>query len=150
IIGAVNTLVNDAGKWIGYNTDGIGYVRSLKEETGISLQGKHILVIGAGGAARGIVYALTQEQPETIWITNRTVSKAEQLAHAMKPYANVVGLSMDDVVKYKDKMDLVINTTSVGMHPHTDEIPIDPSWFSERLLVSDLIYNPRITELLTQ
>jgi shikimate dehydrogenase len=79
-IGAVNTIVNDGGRLIGYNTDGIGYVRSLKEETGVSLAGKTLLVIGAGGAARGVVYALAQERPARIVIANRTAERARALA----------------------------------------------------------------------
>jgi shikimate dehydrogenase len=150
IIGAVNTVVNNGGKWIGYNTDGIGYVRSLKEETGLSLEGKHILVIGAGGAARGVIYALAQEKPAVIWVANRTAEKAAALAENLQAFADVAGIGLDQVVDIKDKVDLIINTTSVGMHPHVDELPIDPSWFHENLTVSDLIYNPRITKLLTE
>ena len=80
IVGAVNTIVNESGKLIGYNTDGIGYVRSLKEETGIELKGKSVLLLGAGGAARGVAYALAKEGASRIYIANRTKERALELA----------------------------------------------------------------------
>lgn len=150
ILGAVNTLVNDQGKWIGYNTDGIGYVRSLIEETKISLRGKRILMIGAGGAARGVIYALAKELPEMIWVANRTVDKAKSLAQSMKPYTEVFGMGMDAIDDIKHNVDIVINTTAVGMHPQVDAMPIEPSWFHEEMIISDLIYNPRISKLLRE
>lgn len=150
VIGAVNTIVNDKGKWIGYNTDGIGYVRSLKEETGLSLKGKNILLIGAGGAARGVAYALAQERPSAIWIANRTADKAKALAQSMKPFADVYGMGMHEIEDIKHKVEIVINTTAVGMYPNIKQLPMDPSWLNESMTVSDLIYNPRITELLTR
>ena len=79
-IGAVNTIVNESGRLIGYNTDGIGYVRSLKEEAEPVLAGKKIVVIGAGGASRGILWALSRENPAGISLANRTWDKARELA----------------------------------------------------------------------
>lgn len=150
ILGAVNTLVNDQGKWIGYNTDGIGYVRSLIEETKTTLKGKRILMIGAGGAARGVIYALAKEQPEMIWVANRTLDKAQSLAQGMKTYTEVFGMGMEAIDDIKHNVDIVINTTAVGMHPHVDAMPIDPSWLHEEMIISDLIYNPRISKLLRE
>lgn len=149
IIGAVNTLVNDDGKWIGYNTDGIGYVRSLKEETGFSIQGKNLLVLGAGGAARGIVYALSQEQPARIWIANRSVDKAVKLAADMSKFAETEGISLDRVHALP-AVDFIVNTTNVGMHPYTDESPLDASVFHEEMVVSDIVYTPRKTKFLAE
>jgi len=148
VIGAVNTIVNDSGRLIGYNTDGIGYVRSLKEETGIHLAGKRILLLGAGGAARGIAYALAMENPAHIWITNRTAERAVELASSLSKYADLEGMGSDRLADIKHKVDLVINTTSVGMHPHVDERPADPRMFSSDTIYSDLIYNPLKTRWL--
>jgi shikimate dehydrogenase len=148
VIGAVNTIVNENGKLTGYNTDGIGYVRSLKEETGMELQGKKVLVLGAGGGARGVVYALAQERPEAIWIANRSPEKAAQLAADMQPYAACTALGLDEVVSIRERFDLVINTTPAGMYPQTDEMPVDPGFLTEETLVSDLVYNPLVTRFL--
>lgn len=147
IIGAVNTLVNDGGRWIGYNTDGIGYVRSLIEETGFSIEGKSLLVIGAGGAARGIVYALSQKNPAKIWIANRTSSKADALAQAMRPYAETEGIALDQVSAIMD-LDFMVNTTNVGMHPNVEDTPLDAALFREGMVVSDIVYTPRKTKFL--
>ncbi|MHA0855731.1 shikimate dehydrogenase [Paenibacillus sp. CMAA1364] len=150
LIGAVNTIVNDNGYLTGYNTDGIGYVRSLKDETHVSLSGKSIMVLGAGGAARGIVHALVQECPGHIVIANRTEDKAIQLATEWNTSGNIHGISMDNVSTYLEDMDIVINTTSIGMHPHVDEAPINPDRLPQGIIVSDLIYNPITTALLNR
>lgn len=150
MIEAVNTIVHRDGKLIGYNTDGIGYVRSLKEEMQLDLRGKRLLVIGAGGAARGVVYALAKEQPEMIWIVNRTKDKADALARHMQALCNAEGMGLEGIDHIKSQVDIVINTTSVGMSPHVNEVPIDTSWFHKDLIVSDLIYNPRITRILQE
>lgn len=149
LIGAVNTVVNEGGRLIGYNTDGVGYVRSLKEEAVSSLEGKHIVVIGAGGAARGIVYALLLESPALITILNRTIERAEMMAADFSSMGNVQGMSMDDAKQALLHADIVINTTSVGMHPNVHETPIDPADLPEGIVVSDLIYNPLETKLLS-
>ncbi|MEF2245495.1 shikimate dehydrogenase [Paenibacillus sp. IITD108] len=152
-IGAVNTIVNDNGILTGYNTDGIGYVRSLKEEAIASLTGKRIVVIGAGGAARGIIYALLQEQPAQITVVNRTVDKAEQLAAALGVYAKngaavLDARSTDSLQALCGEAELVINTTSVGMFPNVDASPLDASWLQPGAVASDLIYNPLQTKFL--
>lgn len=150
VIGAVNTIVNDDGKLTGYNTDGIGYVRSLKEETGVQIQGKRILLLGAGGAARGVAYALAKEQPEQIWIANRTAERAAKLAQALRPYGSVDGMGLEGLDDIKHNVDIVINTTSVGMHPKIDERPADPKMFPQGAVLSDLIYNPLKTRWLLE
>lgn len=149
-IGAVNTIVNHNGLWKGYNTDGIGYVRSLKEESGIVLKDKHIVVIGAGGAARGIVYALAQEQPAIIYVVNRTEARAVQLAESLGEYALMRALGLDAMHRIEHEIDLVINTTDIGMHPHIDAVPIDLAFLKPHMTVSDIIYNPRQTKLLKE
>ncbi|RAV01682.1 shikimate dehydrogenase [Paenibacillus sp. YN15] len=149
-IGAVNTIVNDNGVLTGYNTDGIGYVRSLKEETGVSLAGKEVLLLGAGGAARGIVYALAKEGVGRIVIANRTEERARELARDMAAYVPAEGIGIREIGGFMDRTELVINTTAAGMHPNVDELPmdLDPSLLHRELMVSDLVYNPRITALL--
>lgn len=150
--GAANTVVNRDGTLVGYNTDGIGYVRSLKEETGVDLRGKRILLLGAGGAARGVGYGLAKEGAGLLAVANRTVSKANELAELLSPLCDVRGYSMDELaaVGRMKQFDIVINTTSVGMSPGVDELPIDPELLHSELLVSDLIYNPLETRLLRE
>lgn len=148
IIGAVNTIVNDNGQLIGYNTDGIGYVRSLKEETQLDLSGKNILIVGAGGAARGVVYALSQERPNKIWIANRTIDKAKLLALQFSNHADVEGISIDQIGDVIDKAQVLINHTPIGMSPHIDATPVSKELLHPQLVVSDLIYNPLKTRLL--
>jgi shikimate dehydrogenase len=147
-IGAVNTIVNDDGRLIGYNTDGIGYVRSLKEEAERELAGKRIVVIGAGGAARGIIFALANEMPDRITIANRSVERAKALADSLQGKVEIRAISMEGLQSACTEADIVINTTSVGMFPNTDETPIDASWLRPGAVASDLIYNPLKTRFL--
>ncbi|MUT66282.1 shikimate dehydrogenase [Paenibacillus sp. NEAU-GSW1] len=149
-IGAVNTIVNDNGRLTGYNTDGIGYVRSLKEEADPNIAGKRIVVIGAGGASRGIVYALTGENPASITIANRTEDRARELALAFADKAELRAVTFDGLQEACLEADIVINTTSVGMHPNTDASPVDASWLKPGAVASDLIYNPLKTKFLLE
>ncbi|MEF3306094.1 shikimate dehydrogenase [Paenibacillus sp. GYB003] len=149
-IGAVNTIVNDDGKLTGYNTDGIGYVRSLKEEAGFTVAGKKVLMLGAGGAARGVAYSLAKEGASAVYIANRTVSKAEELAAVIGPMTKAAGMGYDAIDDVRDEIDLIVHNTEVGMHPNVDDVLIDTSWFHERLTVSDIVYNPLVTRLLRE
>jgi len=144
-LGAVNTIVNDGGKLIGYNTDGIGYVRSLKEEAIPSLQQKQIVVIGAGGAARGIVHALLKEEPASVTIVNRTLERANELVSSLNHNGELVAEEMGQLQQLCADADVVINTTSVGMYPHADEQPAQGNWLKKGAVASDLIYNPLYT-----
>ncbi|MEI7026864.1 shikimate dehydrogenase [Paenibacillus sp. y28] len=150
VIGAVNTIVNENGRLTGYNTDGIGYVRSLKEETGIQLAGKRVLIVGAGGASRGVTYALAKEGPAQIWIANRTVDKAQALAADLAGLTQTTGMGLDQITDIKHEVDLVVNLTSQGMHPNVAGVPLDTSWFRPGLVVSDTVYNPLLTRMLRE
>jgi shikimate dehydrogenase len=150
VIGAVNTIVNDNGKLIGYNTDGIGYVRSLCEETGMSLKGKRVLLLGAGGAGRGIAYAMAKEGAALILVSNRTQEKAYELAAYITALTEAKPIEPGEIAGIMDQVDLVVNNTSLGMHPNIHEIPIDPSLLHAKLVVSDIIYTPMETRLLKE
>jgi shikimate dehydrogenase len=149
-IGAVNTVVNDSGRLIGYNTDGIGYVRSLKEETGIDLRGKKVLMLGAGGAARGVGYALAKEGAARICIANRTRERAVELAGYLSRFTEACGIGMDEIAEAAGDADLIVNNTSVGMYPNVNDVPMDTGLLREGIVVSDLIYNPLTTKFLTE
>ncbi|RCX22664.1 shikimate dehydrogenase [Fontibacillus phaseoli] len=149
-IGAVNTILNDGGVLKGYNTDGIGYIRSLKEEAAPDLTGKRVLVLGSGGAARGIVYALLQEAPARVIVANRTAEKARDLAREWSHLGHLQGCGMEEAGNLLPEVDILINTTSVGMYPHPGHMPLDAAGLPSGIVVSDLIYNPLRTELLIQ
>ncbi|MGO4545675.1 shikimate dehydrogenase [Paenibacillus sp. 2TAB23] len=149
-IGAVNTIVNEEGRLIGYNTDGIGYVRSLKEEAERELAGKRIVVIGAGGASRGIVYALANERPARITISNRSLERAQELAVSLQDAADIIAITHNELQTACEEADIVINTTSVGMFPNTEETPVNASWLKQDAVASDLIYNPLKTKFLLE
>lgn len=148
-IGAVNTVVKRNGKWIGTNTDGLGYLRSLQEEMNLNLTEQRVVIIGAGGAARAIGYVLAKAGVAHITIINRTIYKAEHLATHLSQWSNGIEVrSLADAKVQIKKATCVINTTSVGMHPHVEEMPIDADWLHEDCIVSDLIYTPSRTKLL--
>lgn len=149
-IGAVNTIVNENGRLIGYNTDGIGYVRSLKEEAEPDLSGKTIVVLGAGGAARGILWALAQEGPAAIFVANRTEAKAVELAGSFPSAMRISAVPGNGLQSVVAEADVVVNTTSVGMSPNVDALPIDPAWLKPGAVASDLIYNPLKTAFLSR
>ncbi|MDQ0299782.1 shikimate dehydrogenase [Salibacterium salarium] len=150
IIGAVNTVVNQNDKWIGYNTDGRGYVESLLNKTGDTLKDSNILVIGAGGAARAVVTALSFEGVRHLAITNRTYSKAESLKERVPHHSNISVLTTEEAEKETPAYDIIINTTSVGMSPETDKTPWRTDNLKENCLCSDLIYNPLKTKWLAE
>lgn len=138
-IGAVNTIVNAGGRLCGYNTDGIGAMRALQEKC--TLADKRVAVIGAGGAARAVGY-MAVAQGARVVIVNRTVSRGEALADAVGGDFEVLeGFSGHDV-------DVLINTTSVGMHPATEEMVVDESLLAAHMVVMDVVYNPVSTHLL--
>jgi len=149
VVGAVNTIVNRDGVLVGYNTDGIGYVRSLKEETGVAIRDARILMLGAGGASRGVAHALAKESPGKIAIANRTEAKARELAEELgRDVAEGIGWEQIDHII--GNTDIIINTTPIGMHPNTDAAPISTRGVRPGAVVSDLIYNPLTTRLLRE
>nr|WP_246484814.1 shikimate dehydrogenase [Virgibacillus salarius] len=150
-IGAVNTVRNKNGKWIGYNTDGIGYVRSLKSKYPrlFSKADRRALILGAGGAARGIYAALQDAGFTTIDIANRTKEKALDIIRLYQVQSQVMPL--ESVEKQIDQYDVVIQTTSVGMKPYADKSIIEiKNTKPNDTIVSDIIYQPIETNLLTQ
>lgn len=148
-IGAVNTVLCKDGKWIGYNTDGIGYVRSLQskfphlEEE----KDKQVLLLGAGGAAKGIYYALLYSGYEHITIANRSLNKAQDLIDGQDNGKAITLLEAEETVK---EYDVIIQTTSVGMKPHEDRIVIPITKLKKDAIVSDIVYQPLLTKLLVQ
>ena len=148
-IGALNTILNDKGRLIGYNTDGTGALKALKEN-GVSLNGKKLLLLGAGGAGKAIAFHAAQEVEE-LKILNRTTQKAKDLAEVLrKKFGKKIdgnSLSAKTIKKELEDADILVNATSVGMHPNDDQSLIDPSWLRPNLCVMDIVYNPIETKL---
>lgn len=147
-IGAVNTVIVRDGKRIGYNTDGIGYLRSLMQETDLLLAEQSVVIVGAGGAARAVGTVLAKQGVRKIQIMNRTTSRGEELANHLRQWTNAEACSFHDGMAVIRQATILIQTTSVGMHPLVEEMPIPEEWLFPGLMVSDLIYNPRDTALL--
>ncbi|MDH5437523.1 MAG: shikimate dehydrogenase [Candidatus Bathyarchaeota archaeon] len=148
-IGAVNTILNAGGRLVGYITDGVGAINALKEN-GVGLEGKKMLLLGAGGAGKAIAFNLAQEVEE-LKILNRTTQKAKELAEVLRKKFNkkVSGNSLSsELLKNElEEADILVNATSVGMHPDVHQSLVDPSWLRPDLCVMDLIYNPLETKL---
>ena len=154
LIGAVNTVVVKDGNLKGYNTDGIGFLKSFQENTNESIEGKRVFILGAGGASRAVSMTLAMNKAEKVYICNRTYEKAERLSQDINTkIGNVSAAVPMEYEKMKEVIydsDVFINTTTVGMHPNVDESPIDRSLLHENLILCDIVYNPRKTKLLEE
>lgn len=141
-IGAVNTIINDGGRLTGHNTDGGGFVAALREAD-FEPAGKRLLLVGAGGAARGIAFALRQADAAAIAIANRTAGRAEALAAA-------IGAEAVPFDAPPARYDCVVNCTSAGMHGSgaEDALPCDPAAADPGALIVDIVYAPEETPLL--
>ena len=155
-IGAVNTIVNNKGILTGYNTDIIGLKKSLQEDGKFSIKKKKAVILGAGGAARAVVYALLEEEIEEICIFNRTLEKAKKIKQNLSsffPKSRIIvfPLEGEDLKDKIEKAHLLVNATSLGMPPRVDNTPLpDEKLFHPDLLVYDLIYHPVRTLFLRQ
>ena len=154
-IGAVNTIVNDEGTLKGYNTDGLGALKALKESAG-DLSDKRTVLLGAGGAARAVAYRLVQEAGGLI-ILNRTARRAVELAEYLRGKAGsrrieVSAAPLDEahLARAVGGSDILINATPVGMHPNVEGTPVPRHILHSRLLVFDLVYNPLRTRLMRE
>ncbi|MCC8169372.1 MAG: shikimate dehydrogenase [Oscillospiraceae bacterium] len=152
LLGSVNTVVNRGGKLVGYNTDSDGFYTALKS-AGIEVEGKKLLIIGAGGVVKPTLIRLIQAKPESVTVVNRTKSKVYSLAEKIRAE---MGFEIKTEVVDRD-FDVVINTTSAGMEPQLDALPIeeiaeleDLSFINSDTAVVDMIYNPDETLFLRE
>jgi shikimate dehydrogenase len=147
--GSVNTILNKNGKLFGYNTDGVGALQALKQN-GVEPRGEKVLLLGAGGAARAIAYALSQEAGELV-ILNRTEKRASELASLLKQKstAKVVAgpLSSNAIKNNLRNSNVLINATPIGMEPKSDRSLVSPEFLKPDLVVMDAVYNPIETKL---
>jgi shikimate dehydrogenase len=151
--GAVNTIVNRSGHLTGYNTDGYGFLRALRESGGFDPAGKTVLILGAGGSARGVVQALLRAEVGELAIANRTVARAESLADlaaSRGAAAESMPLPSAEAEDAARSADLIVNCTSLGMRHGPDETasPLSANEIPSTALVYDLVYNPMLTPLL--
>ena len=138
-IGAVNTIINRQGVLTGYNSDGLGAVKALLEKT--TIKDKDVVILGAGGAARAIGFAIISEGGR-VTVINRTPAKGEALAKDL-------GADFQPISKLtKTECHILINTTPVGMMPDIDAMPVRKQDLDKTMVVMDVVYNPLKTRLL--
>lgn len=147
-IGAVNTLVRADGGFKGYNTDILGLARELEDE-GIELADSKVIILGAGGAARAITFLCSSKGAKKIYLLNRSVDKAQDIADAVNTHFNnekVIPMNIADYADIPGDDYIVIQTTSVGLHPNDTAVVIDDESFYKKAAVGvDIIYNPAET-----
>ena len=149
-LGAVNTVAMEKGKLRGFNTDGYGFLRAIKEEFNLSLRGKRVLVLGAGGAGRGIAVKCALDGAARGIVANRTPAKIEPIAREIRNTKSEflsLALTADEIRRVIQEVDLMVNATSVGLKDG-DSLGLGADLFSPRLRVYDTIYRPAETELL--
>ncbi len=159
-IGAVNTVLVEDGKLIGYNSDGPGFLRAIRHEFSVDLRDLRILILGAGGGAgRAVAVQCAVENCERLVLVNRTADKAESLARELRPYFEKEKLEgpserlqtvpwTDEALRAAlDEIDLIVNATSLGMK-RTDPELLHDSLFQPHHLVYDMVYSPPRTKLI--
>ncbi|MED2975568.1 shikimate dehydrogenase [Bacillus swezeyi] len=147
-LGAVNTVRREKEEFVGYNTDGEGFLKSLEQSLDKPVRELSLLIIGAGGAARAIFTTLASKLPNRLDVANRTPEKAEAFVKLFEGEAKT--LTLQEAETNLSAYDVVIQTTSVGMHPNVDAAPLSLVQAKETCLVCDIIYNPLKTALLQE
>ena len=138
---AVNTLEFKKDEIIGHNTDGIGLVRDLEQNLNVDLKSKKILLIGAGGAAEGVIYSMLEKNPSELILTNRTIEKSNVIQNKMGTHAKSFGVNLNVIEISKlphQYFDIIINATSAGLN--NAELGIDHKVFHEGSLAYDMMY----------
>lgn len=152
LIGAVNTVVVKDGRLVGHNTDGLGFVASLKKDGRWKPQGKSVFILGSGGAGKAIAVELARAGVRVITLADLLPERARAIALNINRNfpgckARVCSLNKDALAKDIGSSELLVNATPQGMKP-SDRLPIDPGYLHKHLMVYDLIYNPPETKLL--
>jgi shikimate dehydrogenase len=153
-IGAVNTIefsddtIAGITGIVGHNTDGIGAVKALAA-SGVDIPGSTVLILGAGGAARAVAYQLAKDGAR-VTIANRTLGKAQELAENVRSVGNANGTGLEELPKLTADADIIINTTSVGMHPDTDRTLVTADMMHAGQVIFDIVYSPLNTRLLLE
>jgi len=149
-LGAVNTVAVESGKLRGFNTDGYGFAKALIEEFDLSLEGKRVLVIGAGGAGRAIAIKCALDGAAKVSVANRTAAKIQPIAEEIaKTKTAFQALTLTAIAAEMPEIDLLVNATSVGL-TEGDSLNLPANAFTPALAVYDTIYRPAETLLLRQ
>ena len=150
-LGAVNTVSIENGRLVGFNSDGYGFVKAVKEDFNMSLKGKRVLMLGAGGAGRAIAIKCALEGAAKVIVANRTPARSEPIAReiaAAKTEVKTLPLSAKEIGRVMGEVDLLVNATSVGLR-EGESLGLNAGMFSPKLAVYDTIYQPAQTELMT-
>lgn len=145
LMGAVNTVRREGDRLIGENTDGKGFMRSLRENAGVDPAGKRVVVLGAGGAARAITVELALADSAHITVVNRTSERGRILVDLLNDKTPVDAdfVQWDHAYAIPSGVDLLINATSIGLYPNVDDAPnIDYDMITDSMTVCDVIPNP--------
>ena len=159
LIGAVNTIVKRDNKLLGFDTDAHGFLQGLRREGHFEPEGKQVVVLGAGGAARAVCFALVREKASSLTIINRTLVRAKALADSLKSYIAEAGLKTEVTILPWQNLSwgetlahyqLIVNCTTIGMKysPQEGKSPLSIEAIPKDNLVYDLVYNPHPTPLL--
>lgn len=151
-VGAINTLRWSSAGWQGFNTDGYGLATGIRETLGRDLAGTHVILLGAGGAARGAAVECLDRHCASLWVVNRTRENLQILFSALSPLAR--GIPFHGFLPTSPPVDLpreplVINATSAGLR-ESDPMPVDLGMLPRACAVFDMIYNPPQTRLLRE
>ena len=159
-IGAINVVKVEGGKLHGFNTDGRGFARAIREEFSVDLRDLRVMILGAGGAARAIALQCAKENPERLVIANRTLEKAQKLADELRdffsgprvlgPVARLQAVSLEETaIRFQiGNVDLVVNATPVGLN-RGDPSPIPARLLAPHLMIYDTIYSAERTPLVS-
>ena len=157
--GAVNTVVNQEGRLVGHNTDGVGFLRGLTESSDFTVAGARVVIFGAGGSAKAVALALAGQGVASITIVNRTLERANRLAELIASAGssgiNVDAVPLDDeerTARAAAESNLLVNSTSMGMLHGPDESgsPIQARHIPKGAVAYDLVYNPSETPFLRE
>jgi shikimate dehydrogenase len=149
-IQAVNCLVRRDGRLVGYNTDWSGFTRALQRNR-IAVSGKSIIVLGAGGVARSVLYSLLHLKAGSVWVVNRTPARARELVSVLERYTGNTDLQAKDpkeLVAVGSAADIIINCTPVGMAPDEQRSPCPAACLNSNQVLIDTIYIPYRTRFL--
>lgn len=152
IIGAVNTIVVRDGKLFGENTDGKGFVQALKNKN-ISLTGKKVVILGAGGASKAISVECALAGASSVTVINRTKARADELAEVLTRHTKATAAGVAWMPKHPipEDTDILINATNIGLKPDADKKPdIDYDTITEHMTVCDVVFNPAETLFLKE
>lgn len=153
-IGAVNTIVNNKGRFKGYNTDAAGFLKAMLE-SGVEPKGKKVIIMGAGGASRAISFTLAERRAGIVILNRKlemdwAVELATSISHFFYTEVRALELNDKNLSSVLENADILVNATSVGMHPDINKTPVPPGLLKSELVVFDIVYNPLKTRLLAE